>query len=140
MKFICGQFHLVNVKWSHTPEKVAPLVEAMTGQVAGEACDHEYTHAVPNDRFSRDDIDSEQVQRGYRSHVIAPVARWYFPVDKAPLYHWKGLLRMKTEGGGVDPYFVGYAKDLESAVTWIAHGAETVLMRPWEAMKQEGAW
>lgn len=130
IKYVCGIFHLVDVLWRDPIENHSPIVRAVSGIEPGSVIEKTYRAVWPHERFSRDDIDHQDVQRGFVSLQVWPVSRQYFHVDATTLLFHKGLVRVVAPGLSHDPYFAGYAHELIEASTWVATG-QVQLFTPW---------
>lgn len=128
--FICGFWHHVEVTWSHVVPESAPIIHAVTGRQAGDRHDAVYRAIWPNDRFSRDDIDSDEVQRGFQSMRVFPISRRFWRTDQVQILLHKGVVRCATQSDS-DPFFAGFAPDLVTAATWVATGRGPLIV-PWE--------
>lgn len=129
---VCALYHIVDVIWSHIVEQPTPIERAVKGTEPGDRVERQYRAVWPHERFTRDDIDAVEVQRGFLSMQVGSVSRaFYRTADTSLLYH-KGLLRVAVPGCQHDPFFAGFASDLLTAATWVATG-RTALLVPWES-------
>jgi hypothetical protein len=129
---VCALYHVVDVLWSQAVEQLTQVERAVRGAEAGDRVEKAYRAIWPHDRFTRDDIDSAEVQRGFLSMKVGTVSRAFYRTSETSLLYHKGLLRVALPGTAHDPYFVGFAPDLLTAATWVATGRAALLV-PWES-------
>jgi hypothetical protein len=128
LAYALGQYAMVEVHYVFTPTAVSPIAEAVTGMRAGEESELRWSTCWPSDRFTRDDIDSPDVQRGFRKADIHPVVRSMVAIEDAALYSVKGQTRLRIEGP--DPFLVGFASTYLEAARWVATGSGRHFL-PW---------